>query len=60
MFYFIIIKLRGKINIGKLICPICGKATSSFMGNYRKYRSHKLYAKELKEDKIMRREKCNE
>ena len=42
----------------KLVCPICGDVTSSYMGNYRKDRLCKTHSIELKNGKIMLCEKC--
>ena len=40
------------------ICPICGKPTSCYMGNYRKDQLCKFHATELKEGKLEFCEKC--
>ena len=40
-------------------CPICGKPTSCYMGNYRRDQLCKFHATELKEGKLELCEKCN-
>ncbi len=42
----------------KLVCPICGDVTSSYMGNYRKDRLCKSHAFDLKNGKLTLCEKC--
>lgn len=44
----------------ELVCPICGKATSSLYGNYRKDRLCKAHAADLKNGKLIQCEKCSE
>jgi hypothetical protein len=44
----------------KLVCPICGEVTSSYMGNYRKDRLCKKHATDLRNGKIVKCEKCDE
>lgn len=44
----------------KLICPICGEITSSYMGNYRKDRLCRKHATDLKNGKLVKCENCNE
>ena len=43
----------------KMICPICGDVTSSYMGNYRKDRLCKKHATEFKNGKLIQCDKCN-
>ena len=42
----------------KLICPVCGEPTSSYMGHYRKDRLCKKHAMELKNGTLILCEKC--
>lgn len=42
----------------KLICPICGEVTSSYMGNYRKDRLCKKHATDLKNGKLVHCDDC--
>lgn len=42
----------------KLVCPICGEPTSSYMGNYRKDRLCKKHATDMKAGKLVQCEKC--
>lgn len=44
----------------KLVCPICGDVTSSYMGNYRKDRLCKKHATDLRNGKLVKCENCNE
>lgn len=44
----------------KLVCPICGETTSSYMGNYRKDRLCKKHAFDFKNGKIVQCDKCGE
>lgn len=44
----------------KLVCPICGEVTSSYMGNYRKDRLCKKHATDLKNGLLEKCENCNE
>lgn len=46
--------------IDKMICPICGETTSSYMGNYRKDRLCKKHATEFKNGKLLQCDKCGE
>ena len=41
----------------KLVCPICGEPTSSYMGNYRKDRLCKKHASDFKSGKLVQ---CND
>lgn len=43
----------------KLVCPICGDVTSSYMGNYRKDRLCKKHATDLRNGKLVKCENCN-
>lgn len=42
----------------KLVCPICGEITSSYMGNYRKDRLCKKHANEFKNGDLVQCEEC--
>lgn len=42
----------------KLICPVCGEPTSSYMGHYRKDRLCKKHAAEFKNGELILCEKC--
>ena len=42
----------------KMVCPICGEPTSSYMGHYRKDRLCKKHAAALKNGEIIQCEKC--
>lgn len=44
----------------KLVCPICGEVTSSYMGNYRKDRLCKKHAADLRNGLLEKCENCNE
>lgn len=44
----------------ELICPICGEATSSYMGHYRKDRLCKKHAVDFKKGILVRCDKCSE
>lgn len=44
----------------KLVCPICGETTSSYMGNYRKDGLCKKHANDFKNGKLIKCEKCDE
>ena len=43
----------------KLICPICGEVTSSYMGHYRKDRLCKKHSIELKNGTLLQCDKCD-
>lgn len=45
-------------NQDKLVCPICGEVTSSYMGNYRRDRLCRKHATDLKNGKIIQCEDC--
>ncbi len=42
----------------KMICPVCGEPTSSYMGNYRKDRLCKKHATEFKNGNIIQCDNC--
>lgn len=50
----------GFLMADKMICPICGETTSSYMGHYRKDKLCKKHASEFKNGKLIQCAKCGE